>query len=227
MGSAFEYEEEDQRAERMRKLAAAGAGAGIVLALGFGVWQLMKDAGGPRRRQVQQISVVQPRELPKPPPEPEKPKEEVKEQIKVPQPKPQDDAPPPEQSLGLDAKGAAGGDQFGLAGRPGGRDITTIGNTGGNGTGRGFGFYTSQLQSQLQEELNRKDKLRGSQYSATVSVWIAADGRVERVEITGSTGDPQTDSLLKSAVAGTQRLKAPPQDMPQPVRLRVSARGTG
>jgi len=226
VNEAFEYEEESRGGERLRRLAAAAAGAALVGALGFAAWQLMKNAGAPKRHQVQQISVVQPRELPKPPPEPEKPKEEAKQEIKVPQPKP-DEAPPPDQPLGVDAKGGAGGDQFGLAGRPGGRDITTIGNPGGTGAGRGYGFYTSQLQAQIQEALNRKDNLRGSEYRAQVALWIGGDGRVEKVEITGSTGDPRTDGLLRQTIAASPRFKPPPEDMPQPVRLRITARGAG
>ncbi|MBC7803674.1 MAG: TonB C-terminal domain-containing protein [Candidatus Parcubacteria bacterium] len=227
--TAFDYAMPPSGRERLRNAAMVGAAALMLGAVGFGVWQLLKDAGAPRKKQVQQISLVQPKELPKPPPEPEKPKEVIKEKIETPPPEPQKtDSPPPEAPLRLE--GAAGpGGTLDLGGGGPGKEFNTIPGTPGGtgGVGRGFAFYTSQLQSLLQEELNRKDKLRGAEYSASLALWIGPDGRVQKVELTGSTGNPQTDTLLRETIAASTRLKAPPESMPQPVKLRVTARGTG
>src|SRR5262245_13696496 len=183
------------------------------------------DGGKPRKPNVQQISLIKPPLPPKveKPPEPEK-KEEVKQDIPPPEPV-KDDSPPPAEDLGLDAKGVAGGDQFGLAGRPGGRDITTIGATG-TGTGTGNAFYANQLQSELQDALNRDDKLRSAQYRARVSLWLSAEGNVTRVEIAGSTGDADLDRLLQATLARARRLKPPPEGLAQPIRVELVARRT-
>jgi protein TonB len=222
---SFDYAQ-GERSDRRRSMAIAGAFSALLLLAGLGVWQLLKDAGGPKRKQVQQISLVQPKELPKPPPEPEKPKEEVKEKIETPPPEAKNDSPPPEAPLRLE--GAAGpGGTLDLGGGPKGSEFN-IARASGDGDGRrGYAFYTNQLQAQLQDELNRRDKLRGAEYSAAVALWIGADGRVQKVELTGTTGNPQTDALLRDTIAASTKLKLPPDNMPQPVRLRVTARGSG
>ena len=219
----FQYRAASRARERVRTILALVASALVLGLLAYGARALMSEAR-PRRHQVQQISLVRPPVPPPPPPQVEKPKEEIKQEIKEPEPK--DDSPPPDAPLGLDTKGTSGNDGFGLAGRPGGREITSLGDTG-VGDGRGFLFYANQLQAQLQDELNQEKKLRGSDYRATVAVWIGQDGRVQRVDLTGSTGDSDTDKVLRAAIASARRLKAPPANMPQPLRLRITSRGAG
>jgi protein TonB len=222
---SFEYTQ-DERSDRRRGFAIAGVFSAMLVLAGLGVWQLLKDAGAPKRKQVQQISLVQPKELPKPPPEPEKPKEEIKEKIETPPPEAKNDSPPPEAPVRLE--GAAGpGGTLDLGGGGKGSEFN-IARPSGDGEGRrGHGFYTNQLQALVQDELNRKDRLRGAEYSALVALWIGADGRVQKVELTGTTGSPQTDTLLRETIAAITRLKAPPESMPQPVKLRITARGSG
>jgi protein TonB len=222
------FEEEGERSPWKRTVAGAAIGVAALALLSAGVWQLVKDAGAPKRKQAQVISLVQPRELPKPPPEPEKPKEEVKEKIDTPPPpEAKTDSPPPEAPVRLEGAAGPGGDNFGIAGGGKGSEYNIAPVASGTGTGRGFSFYTSELQALLQSELNRNDKLRGSEYRAAVALWLRPDGRVEKVEITGSTGNPQTDALLRETIAEATRFKAPPESMPQPVKLRVTARGSG
>lgn len=222
----YDYAQADRDGGR-RGLAIAGVMAALLALAAVVAWQMMKDAGAPKRKQVQQISLVQPRELPKPPPEPEKPKEEIKEKIDTPPPEARkDDSPPPEAPLKLEGEASPGG-TLDVGGGGKGQEYT-IPRVAGTGEGRrGFGFYTQQLQSLLQDELNRKDKLRGSEYRATLALWLAGDGKVQRVEMTGSSGDPRIDALIVEAVSAARGFKAPPESMPQPVRLRVTARGAG
>lgn len=226
----FDYQTPSRGGETLRTVLIVLT---LLLAVGlliYGGWRLAKDAGAPKRRQVQQISLVRPPMPPKPPPEPERPKEEVKQQIKPPEPKPEpkaDDSPPPAQDLGLDAKGVAGADSFGLVGRPGGRDITTIGKDSGTGNGRANGaFYASQLQGEIQAALNRDDRLRAAEYRAMVRLWLDAQGKVTRVEVAGSTGDAELDRRLREALGEAKKLRPPPQGVAQPIRLELVARRT-
>lgn len=230
-GRHFEYRTASRGRERLRSILVVAVSSGLLGLLVYGGWQLARDAGAPKRRGVQQISLVKPPLPPKPPPEPEKPKEEVKQEIKTPEPeqKPSDDAPPPMETLGLDAQGGAGGDSFGLVGRPGGRDITTIGKDIGSGTGGGrisTAFYASQLQSQIQEALNRNDELRVAEYRAMVWLWLDAQGKVTKVELAGSTGDAGLDRRLRDALEEAKKLRPPPEGMAQPIRLELVARRT-
>lgn len=215
------------RAGRLRSLAIAGVVALGVAVIGVGIWQLAKGAGAPKRKQVQQISVVQPRELPKPPPEPEKPKEEIKDKIETPPPEAKNDSPPPEAALRMTGEASPGG-TLDLQGGGTGKETNVIGPVGaGKGTGRDFDQYARSLKDDLQGLLNRTDKVRGSEYRAAVALWIGPDGRIQKVEIIGTSGDPQLDARLREAIAERDRFKAPPESMPQPVKLSVTARGAG
>lgn len=228
-GERFEYRTASRGREWLRASLVVLAIVVALALLVYGGWRLAKDAGAPKRRQVQQISLVKPPLPPRPPPEPERPKEEIKEPIKQPEPEeqPKDDAPAPAQDLGLDAKGGAGSDGFGLVGRPGGRDITTIGKGSGTGTGRANGaFYASQLQGEIQAALNRDDRLRAAEYRALVRLWLDAQGKVTRVELAGSTGDAELDRRLREALEETKKLRPPPQGVAQPIRLELVARRT-
>jgi protein TonB len=179
-----------------------------------------------KKPRVQQISLIKPPE-PKPeekPPEPEQKPPEVKEEVKLDEPPPPEpqpaDAPPPGPDLGVDAKGEGGGDQFGLVGKPGGRELTTIG-----GNGSRFGGYLGGLQQHIRDALNRNEKIRSGEYKIIVKLWIAPSGSVDRFELVNSSGDAEVDAAMKRVLASIKPLQdAPPEDMPQPVRLRISSR---
>lgn len=180
----------------------------------------------PRPKPVQQISLVRPLLPPKPvekPPEPEKPKEEIHEEVKVPEEAPKDEGPPPGEDLGLDAAGGAGGDSFGLVGRPGGTDITKIG--GGGAGGDRAAWFSGQLQREIQQALMRNPKLRGDDWSVVVRLWFSPEGAVRRVELAGTSGKADTDALLRGELAALPPLREkPPEGLPQPVRMRIASR---
>jgi len=187
----------------------------------------------PRAQQIAVLRQQPPPPPPKPrekPPEPEIKKEEVKLPDQEPEPKQADDQPPPAESLGVDAAGGAGSDGFGLQGRPGGRDITTIGavGNGAGGNGAKFAWFAALVQTHLQEELLRRDKLRQSSYKTIVKIWFTERGTIDRVELVDGTGNDEIDRTIRSALLDVRPLKQPPpSDMPQPMRLRLSSRTAG
>ena len=203
-------------------------GALFLLLVAGGMVMLIKNfmtTEPDKKPRVQQISLIKPPE-PKPeekPPEPEQKPPEVKEEVKLDEPPPEPqaaDAPPPGADLGVDAKGDGGGDQFGLVGKPGGRELTTIG-----GNGSRFGGYLGMVTKDVDDVLRRNDKVRSGKYKVTVKLWIALSGNVDRFELLNSTGDAEVDAEMKRALAGIKLLKdPPPADMPQPVRLLISSR---
>jgi periplasmic protein TonB len=206
-----------------------------VSVLAYALKSLLSNDGKPRKPSAQVIAVLRPPPPPPPPkpeekpPEPEMKKEEVKIPEPDPEPKQADDQPPPGQQLGLDADGSGAGDSFGLAANKGGRDVTTIGEGGGGGVNRAqFAFFTSQLQAQLQEALQRNEKLKSARYKAIVKVWLDTNGAIDRVEVSGGTGDGEIDETIRVAIADSPRMKSPPPtDMPQPVKLRLTSRNAG
>ena len=217
---------------RNRWLKRAGIILGLLVVIALVVVvirNLMTDTGPRKKQAVQQISLLKPPPPPPPkpeqkPPEPQVKKEEVKmpEPDKPPDPQPAQADPPPGPDLGVDAAGAGNGDSFGLVGKPGGKDITTIGSGGG---GNRFTWYAGLVQGEIQKILARNAKLRGAEFKATVKVWLSGDGKVQRSELSNSTGNTETDELIRVALTELPQLREmPPSDMPQPIRLRVTSR---
>lgn len=190
------------------------------------VRSFLASAEQPDRPRVQQISLVKPPPPKERPPEPEK-FEEIKqerEEVELDQPpipdQAQDEGPPPGEQLGLDAVGGAGSDGFGLAARPGGRDITTLG-----GGGDREAWYGRVISRHLEEGLRRSKRLQGASYQVQAQLWFDAGGVVQRVYLTRGTGDADTDALLRDEILGLPPLReALPADIQQPVRIRVASR---
>ena len=56
-------------------------------------------------------------------------------------------------------------------------------------------------------------------------IWIDADGRLTKSEVVGTSGDAARDSAIARALEGGATLsQSPPEDMPQPIKLRISSR---
>jgi protein TonB len=214
------------RKKRWLKYLPAGIGGVLVLFIAGGLYLVrdMFEKPVQTKKQVQQISVVQPPPPPPPPPEVKPPEPEVKEETKIeepepePEPEPQAEEPPPGNQLGVDSDGGAGGDAFGLVGKKGGQGLL------GGGGGNAIIWYGQHVQREISDELQRKlkDKARHSRYSAVLHLWIGPDGRVSRVELANSSGTAEIDEALKAALAGIHdRFKPPPERMPQPVKIRI------
>jgi protein TonB len=212
--------------QRWLRYLPAALGLLLIALVALGVY-LMRDLfekPAQTKKQIQQISVVQPPPPPPPPPEvkPPPPPEVKEEKIEEPEPEPepeqQAEEPPPGDQLGVDSDGGAGGDAFGLVGKKGGHGLL------GGGGGNSIIWYGQQLQREVSEELQRslKDKARHSKYSAVLHLWISPDGNVSRVELANSSGTSEIDDALRAALGGLRgRLKPPPENMPQPVKIRV------
>jgi periplasmic protein TonB len=209
----------------------------VVVLAGALLWYVIAKLTAPgevrKKRVVQQISLLKPPPPPPPkvePPKLEPKKVEIKEKIDLPKPDQQPDkaadTPPPGPDLGLDAKGGTGTDGFGLVAKKGGSDL--IGSaTGGSGAlGNRFAWYGALVKERIQESVARDKKLSAADYRINVNVWINASGVVTRAELLGSTGDVELDNALRLALRGLAPMReGAPGDMPQPVKLRIIARG--
>jgi protein TonB len=192
-------------------------GTVAVTTLGVGAIALMRSfllsTPGQAKQVVQQIQLIRP-----PPPPPDLPPPEEKVEVPDPQQKPDptpSNEPPPGERLGLDAEGSAGGDEFGLAARKGGRDLLASG-------GSAYAWYAGLLKSQIVDQLNSEQHARLGNYSVVVRVWIRDDGTVDRVRIAQSSGNRERDQAIEAALSRITRLpQAPPADMPEPISLRI------
>lgn len=215
------------------RIAFTAGGIALATAIGLGAYTLMSDAGKPAKKQVVQISLLAPPPPPPPPPPPEvkPPEPEIEpEKVEIPEPQPEqqaEESPPQSEDLGIDAEGSGSGDDFGLVGKKGGQDITTIGG-GPSGNRSQFGWFTGQVQSQLQDYLRQDDRLRRADYRVVMRLWFGDDGRIERYELVNGSGNAEVDRNLKLAMDQLPRLRQPPPgDLPQPMKLRITSRGAG
>jgi TonB family protein len=202
-----------------RNLPIIALGLSVAL-IGTGAYALLRSflrGGSPHPQQVvQQIQLIRPPPPPPNLPPPPPPPPEVKVHIPTPEKQPAPtDHPPPAQNLGLDAKGGAGSDAFGLQGRPGGQDIIGEG-------GSAFTWYAGLLKDEIVNQLGAQPNSRSDSYTVVVSVWVGDDGTIQRVEIAKSSGDPQRDQSIQTALTRLGRLsQPPPADMPEPITLRI------
>ena len=195
---------------------------GLMVALiGSGAFALLRSfLHGPvphPQQVVQQIQLIRPPppppNVPPPPPPPPEEKVHIPTPQKTPQPTP--DHPPPSQQLGLDAKGGAGSDAFGLAAKPGGQDIIGQGASA-------FVWYAGLLKDQILNQLGAQPDVRTTTYSVVVSVWVGDDGTIQRVRVAQSSGDERRDRSIEEALTRLGRLsQPPPADMPEPITLRI------
>jgi len=190
--------------------------------IGWGVMSLMGGKSGkPRKAPVVTLLPDKPPPPPPPPKEEKKPEpKEDKKDVKVEQPK---EAPQPAQNEPLKMEGAAGDGDSAFGAGTVGRDYVG-GNVGGTAQ---QGMYAGRLQRHLQEQLSRHRKLKESDYRVTLRVWLRRDGSVEKAELAQSTGNTALDEVLKEALLQVSAMReAPPENMPQPIRIRVTARGS-
>ncbi len=208
---------------RQRLFVSVALVVGIsVLALALSM--LFGRTDPPKHKSVVQISLLPPPPPPKPKEEPPpKPKEVVKLEPPTPTPQPPTPTPqaPPPGPLGVDAAGNGPGDGFGLAARPGGRDII-VGGGGGGGLNRTL--FGTNAARQIAQDLARNPRLKDVVYKIDIRVWVSKDGRLEREEIVRGTGDRELDALIREGLRQISALRTPvPDNLPQPLRIRVTS----
>jgi protein TonB len=95
----------------------------------------------------------------------------------------------------------------------------------GSGTGSRFAWYGALVKDRIQDAVSRDKKLREADFRIMVNVWINAGGTVTRAELIDSTGNAELDSALKVALRNLPPVRdGAPGDMPQPIKLRITAR---
>jgi TonB family protein len=214
--------------EKHRTGVAVGAIVLVLIIIGVVVKVAMGSKTPPPRKIEPIMAIKLPPPPPTPPPTPppptpppEPPKEKMIEQEPVKEePKPEPKAPEP-PALGSAIKGS-GDDGFGLSGNGSG-----FGN--GRGIGGGsrskWGWYASAVQSSVMSALRGHKLVRTAEMTVTVRVWVDSTGRVVRSTLSGSSGRADVDSALKNEVlTGLQLQSAPPEGMPMPIVMRITAK---
>lgn len=201
----------------------------------FALWMvkmLLSEDTQRRKRNVQMV-MLKPPPPPKMKEEPPPPEMEKKEEIIEPEPEEappedmnemaEDDTPPIDDLLGLDADGGAGMDGFGLKAKKGGRSL--IG--GGNGTR--FAWYTAMIQKaiseQVREYLDANGGIPEGNLKAYVKIKIDTAGRIVFSRIIRSSGNKRMDDAVERSMAMVTIREMPPMDMPKVLKFRIRSQG--
>jgi outer membrane biosynthesis protein TonB len=230
-GTEMHVEDDEQTptaaAVWLKRIAIIAIALLVLGSFGYLVKSLL-SGGSSHKKAVTTIKLLPDTPPPPPPPPKEPPKEQPKDQPKevkeVPQPKPEQT--PPAEVLKMEGAAGDGPSPF-AAGAvnneyKGGDVGTTI---GGKKNMSAFAWYTGQVKSRIEDALAAEKGLSGAKYRLVVHMQIARDGRVARAELQESTGDVAIDELIKKALLSIKPTgDAPPEDMPQPMILRITSR---
>lgn len=206
---------------RMMPMLGIAAVALFTAAVVLAIKTYVLDAAPAPKKNVQQVTLIQP-PPPPPPPKVEPPPPEMKQEVKLEEPEeaPEEipealDDTPVGDDLGLDAEGGAGGDAFGLIGRKGGRGFLEGGVDA---------WYKGIVQQELKDLLyDRIDQLKAIRYSVRLKIRLDSDGRFTLVGLEGSTGDAQVDAALRQVLAEGRLREKPPEHLAGLMKVQINS----
>ncbi len=206
-------------------------GIGVVGVIGAVLFNKMfSGPSGPAPRKTQEMVMIKPpppappSPPPPPPPPQDAPKQEMMEQSPVDdqeaKPEPQD-APSPAMGTNITGNGPADG--FGLSGNKAG--FLGGGSNGSKANSSRFGWYANQVIKSFSDALSRHPRTRNANFNLKVRIWADVGGRVTRAKLADSTGDTALDEAIQNEIlTGSQLKEPPPEGMPMPIVMRLTAR---
>ena len=188
--------------------------------IGYAVKVLSKADGGGMRRDSTTMVQIQLPPAPPPPPPPPPPPEQMKEEM-IKQEEDKEEEPDPTPAIDTAVKGPASGGLVVAQQRPG----NFFGKRGDGGKTK-WGWYAGQVQTRIGESLRKNPRTRKADTRLEVRIWVdPATGRVTRAKLGSSTGDAAMDAAIRDEVlTGLQLDQPPPEGMPMPIVMRVTAR---
>jgi hypothetical protein len=98
----------------------------------------------------------------------------------------------------------------------------------GSDGGAKFNWYAGLVKSQIENALEKDKKITEGQYKLVVNVWLKPNGDIEKLDVVQSDAKSETEQAIKEALRNMPAMReAPPEGMPQPIKLRISARKLG
>mgnify|MGYP006282431207 CR=1 FL=1 len=206
----------------------------VALIIVVAVKLLLTDTMQEKKRTVHQVKLLKPPKPPevkKKPPPPKKEEKKIEQKVKKEKPKPmedkQQDKPPMDENLGVDAEGEAGGDAFGLQGKKGGSAL--IGSGGGGSLMRKYAWYNQLIEKTIRSHMNdifeKNGGIPDGNLKTTVDIFLNEQGNIVDFSIHGSSGNHSMDETVKKALKRTRISKKPPDGMPRGMRITISSRG--
>ena len=177
-------------------------------------------SGGGRKENVTMVQIQLP-PAPPPPPRPPPPPETMKEEEMIKQEEDKEEEPDPTPAIDTALKGPAnGGLQIAQQKARGFFDRRPD-----NGKTK-WGWYAAQVQSSISDALRKNPRTRKANVRIDVRIWVdPTTGRVTRATLGSSTGATTLDDAIRDGVLkGLQLQQPPPEGMPMPIVMRVTAR---
>lgn len=213
-----------------KRLLVALLVVAVLAGIGYGIKKLF-SGGATQKKQITTVKLLPDTPPPPPPPPPkeppkETPKEQPKEAPKEPEPKPVE-APPAEN---LKMEGAAGdGPSPFQAGAVNneykGGDVTTGPKIGGKKNMAAFAWFTNKVDAQIKKALDAETALNKTKYQVDVRVFLNAHGDIDHAELIDSSGDAETDALIRKVLSRIPPLnESAPEDMPRKVVVRMASK---
>ena len=187
--------------------------------IGYAVRTLSKaDGSGVRKDNVTMVQIQLP--APPPPPPPPPPPQTMKDEEMIKQEEDKEEEPDTTPAIDTAVKGpASGGLQIAQQRR---------GNFFGKRPESGktkWGWYAAQVQTTIADALKRNPRTKKANARLEVRIWAdPSTGRVIRSTLGSSTGYPALDAAIIDALKGAQLQQPPPEGMPMPIVMRVTAR---
>jgi protein TonB len=227
MGISDQYEDSGERSFMARYGFAIG-GCGVAIIVVVMLSQVFSGHGSApplRKQEMVMVKTVTPPPPPPPPPTPPpqtEPKQQMVEQTPENEEKPVEEPVDQSPALGSNIQGNGPPDAFGLRGHNNG---FLGGGGGGRSGGSRFGWYASEVIGTVGDALRQNPHTRGANFNLKVRIWSDDTGRVVRVKLAGTTGDPAVDDAIQNEILKGLQLKEPPPDgMPMPIVMRLSAK---
>ena len=226
--AVFDDENESKASMWLKRALIALVALSLLAGIGYGIKSLM-SGGAPQKKQVTTIKLIPDIPPPPPPPPPkeppkEQPKPDAPKEVKIEQPKPVET--PPAEQIKMEGPAGDGPSAF-AAGAVNndykGGEVKTIGSDGG----AKFNWYADTVNQKIVDAIQNDSKLNVGQYEFTVKVWLKSSGSIEKFVIeTGLSQEKQSD--IKATLENMMLLREPPPEgMPQPIKLRITARKMG
>jgi hypothetical protein len=221
--SGWDDEEEEKTAFQKYRLPVI---AGIILATGIGfVAKSLSGKSGapPPKQEVMMVTTIAqptpppPQATPPPPPPMEEKKQEMIVEEKV-----EEAAPDPTPQVETALKG---GGNTGMVLKSGNGSGIFTGRKTVNEEAMRRSAYAGQVKSRIQQALESNPRTRKAGMAIEIRVWPDPTGRIARASLKNSTGDTALDALIRDEIlTGLQISQPPPEGMPTPIIMRITAR---
>ena len=199
--------------------------AGIILATGIGfvAKSLSGRQAAPPPKQEMMVVTTLPQPTPPPiatPPPP--PPMEVKKEEMIVEEKQEEAAPDPTPQVETALKGSG---NTGMVLKSGNSSGIFAQRSAANAEAMRRSAYAGKVKSRIQQALESNQRTRKAGMTIEVRVWPDVTGRITRAKLNNSTGDKELDAVIADQVlTGIQLSEPPPEGMPTPIIMRITAR---